>query len=59
MLWFEFNNTDLIELVDPPARGVPPAIAKPFLAGVAVDHTCWIMDATVAANIQNKKQPTE
>ncbi len=57
-----FNNAlvnQINGLVDSPARGVTAAIAEPFLAGVAIDHTCWIMDATVAANIRNKNQPPQ
>ncbi len=57
-----FNNAlvnQINGLGDSPARGVAAAVAEPFLAGVAIDHTCWIMDATVAANTRNKNQPTK
>lgn len=31
-----------------PARCVATSVTEPFLAGVAVNHTRWVVDATVA-----------
>ncbi len=39
-----------------PARCVATSIAEPLLAGIAVHHTCWIVDTTVAKNNEVSKQ---